>query len=91
MKTFLQKISSRKLWLALAGVVTGLAMVFGVDEGTVATVAGAVTAVVSVVTYVTTEGRIDAAAVKTAVENVQNAADLIAEEETPGVTAAENT
>lgn len=91
MKTFIQKLSSRKLWLALAGVVTGLAMVFGVDEGAVATVAGAVTAVVSVVTYVTTEGRIDAAAVKTAVENVQDAAELITGEETSGVAAADHT
>ncbi len=44
-----RKLSSRKLWAACAGVVTGLAMVFGLDEGTIASVAGAVGSVASVV------------------------------------------
>ena len=30
-----RKLSSRKLWAAAAGIVTGLAMVFGLDEGTI--------------------------------------------------------
>ena len=46
-----------------AGVATGLAMVFGVDETTVSTVAGAVTTVASVVSYIMSEGMVDAAAV----------------------------
>ena len=29
------KLSSRKLWAAVAGIVTGLAMVFGLDENTI--------------------------------------------------------
>lgn len=37
-----RKLSSRKLWAAVAGIVTGLAMVFGLDENTISTVAGAV-------------------------------------------------
>ena len=48
---------------ALAGVATGLAMVFGVDETTISTVAGAVTTVASVVSYIMSEGMVDAAAV----------------------------
>ena len=81
MKELLRKLSSRKFWLAAAGVVTGIAMVFGVDSGTVSTIAGAVTAVASVVTYIITEGRVDAQSVKTAVEAVQSAVDLVAETE----------
>ena len=63
MQTFIRKITSRKFLAALAGVATGLAMVFGVDETAISTVAGAVTTVVSVVSYIMSEGMVDAAAV----------------------------
>lgn len=72
-----QKLSSRKLWAAVAGIVTGLAMVFGLDEGTVSSVAGAVVSVASVVAYIITEGRIDAVGAKKAAESVQDAVDAI--------------
>lgn len=74
MKELMRKLSSRKLWLAAAGIATGVAMAFGIDEGAVATVAGAVTAVTSVVTYILAEGRVDAEAVKNAAAQVQDAA-----------------
>lgn len=79
MKTALQKLSSRKLWAAAVGIVTGLAMVFRLDEGVIATVAGAVVSVASVVTYIVTEGRVDAQSVKTVVQAVQNAEDALRE------------
>ena len=63
MHNFLKKLTSRKFLAALAGVATGLAMVFGVDETTISTVAGAVTTVASVVSYIMSEGMLDAAAV----------------------------
>ena len=63
MQNFLKKLTSRKFLAALAGVATGLAMVFGVDETTISTVAGAVTTVASVVSYIMSEGLVDAAAV----------------------------
>lgn len=62
-----RKLSSRKLWAAMAGIVTGLAMVFGLDESTISSVAGAVVSVASVVSYIITEGRVDAESVKKAV------------------------
>lgn len=64
MREFLRKITSRKFLAAVAGVATGLAMVFGVDETAISTVAGAVTTVASVVSYILSEGMIDAAAVE---------------------------
>ncbi len=64
MQTFLKKLTSRKFLAAIAGVATGLAMVFGVDENTISTVAGAVTTVASVVSYILSEGMVDAAAVE---------------------------
>ena len=75
------KLSSRKLWAAVAGLVMGLAMVFGLDETTASTVAGAVVSVASVVTYIITEGRIDAAAVGDAAGKVQDAIDAVTGEE----------
>lgn len=77
MNILMKKLSSRKLWAAIAGFVTGLAMVFGLDETIISTVSGTVVALASVLAYIITEGKIDAAAVKTAVESVQKTAEAI--------------
>lgn len=79
MQTFIQKIQSRKLWAAVVGIVTGLALIFGLDTNIINTVSGAVVAASSVITYILTEGRIDAAAVKAAVEAAQKAKDAVTE------------
>lgn len=55
----LRKLTSRKLWLALAGMFTGAALAFGVESSEIASVAGAVTALLSVAAYVVTEGAVD--------------------------------
>jgi phage shock protein PspC (stress-responsive transcriptional regulator) len=81
MEELKRKLSSRKLWACIAGVVTGLAMVFGLDQGTMDSVAGAVVSIASIMTYIITEGKIDAAAVKQAVEDVQEAGQAVAETE----------
>ena len=77
---WMRKLSSRKLWAAVAGIVTGLAMVFGLDEGTMSSVAGAVVSVSSVVAYIITEGKVDEAAAKKAVEEVKAAAGAVRDE-----------
>ena len=66
------KLSSRKLWAAIAGVVTGLAMVFKLDESTISSVAGAVVSVASVVSYIITEGKVDAESIKKAMGDQAN-------------------
>ena len=71
-----RKLSSRKLWAAAAGIVTGLAMVFGLDEGTISNVAGAVLSVASVVTYI----KVDAESVKKAVEDTEKAVEAVKDE-----------
>lgn len=75
MKDILRKLSSRKLWLALAGVATGVALALGVDSSDIGTVTGAVTALVSVVTYIITEGKVDAESVKNAIVATDSAVD----------------
>lgn len=81
MTNFLRKLTSRKLWMAIAGVATGFALVLGVDGGDVTNIAGAVAAVASVVTYIVTEGRIDAESVKNAIIEIDEAVDTIVGEE----------
>lgn len=80
MREILSKLKSRKLWLAIAGVATGIALAFGVDASDIQTVAGAVTTVVSAVAYIIMEGRVDAEAVKKSIIAAENVANLIQEE-----------
>ena len=77
MSNVIRKLTSRKLWLAIAGVTTGIAMILGVDGSDITSIAGAVTALASVITYIITEGKIDAESVKTAVDNTQSAVETI--------------
>lgn len=81
MKKLIQKLTSRKLWMALAGVVTGIAMAFGADSTDVESVTGAVTALISVVAYIIAEGKVDAESVKNTIIEVQEAYDTIVGEE----------
>lgn len=59
-----QKLSSRKLWAALVGVVVGAAMAFGMDESEWTEVAGIITSLVSVVAYIFGEAKVDAARIE---------------------------
>ena len=80
MKAFLSKFKSRKFLTCVAGVVMGVCMVFGLDQDTVDTIAGAIVAVGSIATYIYTEGKIDAAAVsglKDAADKVDSAIDAV--------------
>ena len=56
----LQKLSSRKFLTAVLGIVTGLSVIFGADGGTAETIAGAVVTLISSMTYIITEGAVDA-------------------------------
>ena len=77
MKEIIRKLSRRKLWMAIAGVASGIAMALGAEATEISTVAGAVTALVSVVTYIYVEGKVDAEGVKNAVVATQNAVNVI--------------
>ncbi len=72
-----QKLSSRKLWAMLAGFITGVAMILKLDSDTVTCVSGAIVSVFSTVSYIITEGRVDASRVANTVESVQSAVDAI--------------
>ena len=69
-KTILKKLTSRKFLTCVAGIITGIAMIYGADTSDITTVAGAITALGSIITYTIMEGKVDAAAVKKAVDEV---------------------
>jgi len=60
-----KKLTSRKFWLAVIGLVSGLLMAFKVDAETVETISGVIMSAASVIAYMIGEGLADAA-------NVQN-------------------
>lgn len=55
-----RKLTSRKLWMAVAGLVTGLVLAFGGSEATAATISGVMLSAASVVAYIIGEGMVDA-------------------------------
>ncbi len=59
-----QKLTSRKLWTAVVGIVIGLAAAFGLDENEYAQIAGIVTSAVSVLAYIMGEAKIDASRIE---------------------------
>ena len=77
MRDILQKLSSRKLWMAIAGIATGIAVALGADSTEIGTITGAVTALISAVTYIIVEGKVDAEGVKTTIIEVQEAVDAL--------------
>ena len=64
MRDIMTKLSSRKLWAAIAGIVVGLVVAFGGEGETIQSVAGSVMSVVSAVTYIIAEAMVDKTAAK---------------------------
>ena len=63
----------------ILGIISGLAIAFGIDQGDVSTISGAVVAVSSVVGYLIAEGRIDVERIKNAADQVNDALDVVEE------------
>ena len=80
MEKLKQKLSSRKLWAAIVGVVVGLAAAFGIESNEYAQIAGIVTSAVSVLSYIFGEASVDAAREKYGID-VSEIVDEIAEME----------
>ena len=54
------KLSSRKFWVAVIGLVTSMMIVFGTKESETSQIAAAITAFGSVVSYILGESMVDA-------------------------------
>lgn len=55
-----RKLTSRKFWIGVSGVVAGLVMMFGFAETSAETISGAVLVIGSAVGYMLSEGIVDA-------------------------------
>lgn len=71
-----RKLTSRKLWVAVAGFVAGLILAFGGSDDTATTVTGCIMSGASVVGYILGEGLTDAAALKNNKEDNDNGTDV---------------
>ena len=58
-----RKLTSRKFWLAVVGLVSGLLLLFKVDGETIDKIAGVIMEAASVIGYLISEGLTDAAGV----------------------------
>ena len=67
---WVRKLTSRKLWIAIAGFVAGLILAFNGSAEIAETVSGCIMAGASVVGYIIGEGLTDAAAINS--ENTEN-------------------
>lgn len=72
-----RKLSSRKLWLAVAGFVSGLILAFGGSESTAVTVSGCILQGAAVIGYLLAEGLTDAEGVKSSGSTVTTGPDGI--------------
>lgn len=81
MSDFLRKLTSRKFWMAIGGIATGICMVLGVDASDIETVCGGIVSILSCIIYVYTEGKIDAERVKVAIEGAQEIVETVKEGE----------
>lgn len=77
MNTLKSKLTSRKFLLAITGVISGIVLVAVgyVEEGTT-------TIVSAILAYLAAEGIVDAVAVKTATDKMQDVLDDVEDEET---------
>lgn len=81
-RSFLKRISSRKFIIALAGIAVGMATAFGITESEWASIAGAVTAMASVVSFIVSEAKIDTAGAEGAsIKGLIDEAEAKAEDE----------
>ena len=58
--TIIRKLTSRKLWVAVAGFVSGLIVAFDGDAETAETISGLILQAASVIGYLVAEGLADA-------------------------------
>ena len=76
-KSFWEKIKSRKLWLAILNAAAGIAIALGADNNIVQIALGAGLALLSAVSYIVVEGKVDAAAVDLSSDAIKKILDLV--------------
>jgi len=59
-----EKLTSRKFWSAMISIITGILLIFGVEESVASLISGAALILVPAIVYIFTEGKVDAAALQ---------------------------
>lgn len=78
MTTILRKLTSRKLWVTIVGVVVGIAAAFGITENDYAQLVGLIGAIAAAINYVHTEGQVDkASAIPIIVEATEDESEAV--------------
>lgn len=72
-----RKLTSRKFWIAVATVVSGILMMFGVADGTVEVVSGAIVTISGAMVYMIMEGKVDKQHTGDIIDSVDNITDAI--------------
>ena len=80
MNNLLRKLLSRKLWLAVAGIATGISIALGADASEIETIAGAITTLISALAYIIVEGKVDAESVKNSIIGIEKVVDVLDKE-----------
>ena len=76
-KSFWEKFKSRKLWLAILNAAAGIAIALGADNNIVQIALGVGLALLSAVSYIVVEGKVDAAAVDLSSDAIKKILDLV--------------
>ena len=63
-----RKLTSRKLWIAVAGLVSGIMLYKGADAGSVESITSIIMAFASVIAYIVGEGLADSAGARSGIE-----------------------
>lgn len=64
MQTIKQKLSSRKFWVAVATIVSGILMIFGYAETDIQAITGAILTIGGAIGYMVSEAVVDSKAVQ---------------------------
>lgn len=67
----IRKVTSRKFWIGLGGVISGLIMIFGFAETSAETIAGAIITIGSAVGYMISESLVDAKNISSILEAIE--------------------
>ena len=76
-KTFLEKLTSRKFWVAFAGFICGIIGMFGVDDNIISTVSFGILGLGSIVAYIISEGKLDSTSMQNLISLVSQIIDRI--------------
>ena len=72
-----QKLTSRKFWVAIGTILSGLVMMFGYGEETASIICGSIVTIGGAIGYMVAEGMADAARIKEVFNTAVDAVDTL--------------